>query len=534
MDYLEIVKKIYKEQAELENDSNIPYWECWYKGYDEKFHRYYIYNGKKKIERVKKSLKMFKKVCEDWASLLLNEKTSIAVNNQEMFDTICEKMSLKQKGNQTVEYGFALSRAALVLTINDVQVNINEKTKIGIVQQSPKAYLDLQLFNAKGIIPLSYRGNDIVECAFIEKGSKESVISIHELLDDGTYKITNLKVENKNQKIKEQIEFNTQCKTPLFMIVSPNIVNNLDVDSKKPISICANAIDICKHIDDIFDSYNNEFILGKKRTFISAKLNQVNTENGNVESSFDPNDQTVYVLPQVELPNGAEQQIIKNVSDSLRTNEHQIGLKDAFNLLSAQVGLGVDYYNFEKGRVMTATQVISEKSDTFRNLKKHELLIEKGLLNLAKSIMFIYNLVIKSNTFDDTESVAIQFDDSIIEDKATEKERDQKDVEFGAMSLLAYRMKWYGETEKEAKKAMKSYYGDADFLKRLSNFTPFLTQGVLTPLQFVKMVYIDIKGEKEQQALAEEIKESLKTGGDVFPEEELGSFYKPPVNEEQK
>ena len=71
-------------------------------------------------------------------------------------------------------------------------------------------------------------------------------------------------------------------------------------------------------------------------------------------------------------------------------------------------------------------------------------------------------------------------------------------------------------------------------IKRLEHFTPFLTQGVLTPLQFVKMVYIDIKGEKEQQALAEEIKESLKTGGDVFPEEELGSFYKPPVNEEQK
>jgi hypothetical protein len=42
--------------------------------------------------------------------------------------------------------------------------------------------------------------------------------------------------------------------------------------------------------------------------------------------------------------------------------------------------------------------------------------------------------------------ITIDFDDSIIEDKQTERQEDRQDVAMGVMSLEEYRAKWYAET----------------------------------------------------------------------------------------
>lgn len=46
--------------------------------------------------------------------------------------------------------------------------------------------------------------------------------------------------------------------------------------------------------------------------------------------------------------------------------------------------------------------------------------------------------------------ITIQFDDSIIEDKVTERQNDRQDVAMGAMGVAEYRAKWYGETPEQA------------------------------------------------------------------------------------
>ena len=48
--------------------------------------------------------------------------------------------------------------------------------------------------------------------------------------------------------------------------------------------------------------------------------------------------------------------------------------------------------------------------------------------------------------------IVIEFDDSIIEDKASERQQDRSDMAAGVMTKVEYRAKWYGETEEEAKK----------------------------------------------------------------------------------
>ena len=50
--------------------------------------------------------------------------------------------------------------------------------------------------------------------------------------------------------------------------------------------------------------------------------------------------------------------------------------------------------------------------------------------------------------------VAYTWDDSIIVDKDTERQVDLLDVDKGLLSKVEYRMKWMGETEKQAEEAL--------------------------------------------------------------------------------
>ena len=45
-----------------------------------------------------------------------------------------------------------------------------------------------------------------------------------------------------------------------------------------------------------------------------------------------------------------------------------------------------------------------------------------------------------------------EFSDSILTSEETERQQDRQDVNMGAMTLVEYRAKWYGETEEEAAK----------------------------------------------------------------------------------
>ena len=59
-----------------------------------------------------------------------------------------------------------------------------------------------------------------------------------------------------------------------------------------------------------------------------------------------------------------------------------------------------------------------------------------------------------NNPLESESEITIDFDDSIIEDKETERNRDRQDVSMGVMSHAEYRAKWYGETLEEAKKKL--------------------------------------------------------------------------------
>ena len=506
MEYLRALEVVKKEKKEISSGSSyISIWTKWYKGKVPSFHRYYVYNGQKKIYRERLSMKMAKQVCEDWASLLMNEKVKIVVSNQETMDKLLMDLDFWNKSNEAVEKGFALSMCALVINVNGLEVVESEENKevVETVINRDKTYLDLSTYTASHLIPLTWENGKCVECGFVNEDTEKTVTIVHIRDENGEYLIyKSVEYKNNSEKKNEITVLATGSKEPWFVIIHPRVTNNLEVDSPYPISIFGNAIDTLKAIDVKYDSYNVEFLQGKKRTYVSAKLDEVDKNTGEVKNSFDPDDTVIYQLPAGTTVNGEEKALVVNVTDALRTAEHSQAIQDELNFLSKQVGLGVDYYRFEKGRVMTATQVISEKSDTFRNMKKHEGILEKALITLIKSIMYAANECTNLR-FEKPDEVEVQFDDSIIEDKTTEKDNDRKDVESGILSKLEFRKKWYGEDEETAKKALQAAFGDTDLASRIATFSQALASGGITYEEYVNQVYPDADN---KEAIVEELK----------------------------
>lgn len=451
MNVNEVIQKATgKTQPLYDMGSYIDNWLEWYTGDVKKFHNYTIYNGKRQVAMKRLTLNMGKRVCEDWANLLLNEKTDITISDkhsQEVVQKALEDCHFWQKGNEGVEKAFALGCGAFVVVVDGVGID-----EVGNLVDASKSKCKVKFVNATKIIPITFEDEEIIECAFVNVNSDKTYISIHVKNEQGNYEIHNLTCQGTGDNLgyideDDNIIFDTGSPLPWFAIVKPNIANNIDINSPLGVSVFANAINNLKEIDLIFDSYANEFILGKKRIFVNAKDWAINAKTGEEYDVFDSNDVVIYTLPEAD----DGKQIITDSTQTLRVADHITALQNQLNLFGYKCGLGTEHYKFDGSGIATATQVVSVNSEMFRNIKKHEIIIENALITLVKAMLYAIN-TFTADTVDTLAEVTIKFDDSIIQDESTERTQDLVDVNAGIMSKVEYRMKWYNEDEKTARK----------------------------------------------------------------------------------
>lgn len=443
----EVIKKLKGDDSLdlYDNSEHIEIWKSWYAGNVKNFHEYTVYNGRGYVKQQRMSLQMAKKVCEDWANLLMNEKTDVTIGDQhtqETIEKVFEDTKFWKRANKNIEQTFALGIGAWVIGIKNITVDEEGAT----LQDGD---IEFSFLCGDKVRPITIENDEIIECAFVNIKTGGATLVAHIIGDDGNYHILSVegtgKDGNYNFDFENILDFNTGSKLKWFYILTPNIANNIDVNSPLGTSIFANSIDTLKKIDLVFDSEATEFMLGKKRVFINASQYYVNTKNGEEVATFDSNDILFYVLP--ESMDGS--QILQDNTQALRIAEHQMGLQEQLNILSYQCGMGTEHYKFDKGSVATATQIISENSDMFRNIKKHEIVIEDALISIVKALIYAINNF-TAETAQEGVNIEVKFDDSIIQDKNTEKEQDRLDVQLGAMSLVEYRSKWYNEDEETA------------------------------------------------------------------------------------
>lgn len=460
MNIFEYFKKKGIDTVDASFYARIAEWNSWYQSNVRKFHFYRVYGGRGTYTRCRRhSMGMAKKVSQDVADMLLNEKVVITLADKTTDDyvkTVLKNAKFSTMGNEYQERKAAKGTVAyvpyLVGSVDEEGEIISGTVKIN--------YLE-----AQNIFPMSWENGVVKECAFVfpktYRRKSYAHIQFHKIEND-EYVIENTVVECtkgagnelkpdewKNipvfAELAERIE--TGSKERQFVIDRLNIVNNSGEDSMNPmgIAIFANSIDTLRKLDLEYDSYANEFSLGRKRIFVAPEM--LSDKSGN--PTFDSNDTVFYQLPEDYMTNAKDP--IKEVNMELRAEAHSKAINDDLNYLSFKCGFGTERYKFDGGNITTATQVISENSDLYRSIVKHEIILEDVLKELIRIIIRLGIAAKAPGLKLDTE-ITITFDDSIIEDKKSERQDDRQDVSMGVMRLEEYRAKWYGETLEEAKK----------------------------------------------------------------------------------
>ena len=172
---------------------------------------------------------------------------------------------------------------------------------------------------------------------------------------------------------------------------------------------------------------------------------------------FDPHDSVFYQLPEDYFKDTRE--AMHEVNPTLRIQEHEQAINNDLNLLSFKCGFGTQYYRFERGSVVTATQVISENSDMFRTIQKHEIILRGALTDLIRCIIRLGQTANVPGLVLETD-ITIDFDDSIIEDKATNLDNDFRMLAAGILRPAEFRAKWLGETEEVAEQRLPEQTSD--------------------------------------------------------------------------
>ncbi len=447
------IKKISdKKEIPINEESykQIDIWKAIYSGHYNEWHnvKYHTVEGQK--SRKMASLNMAKVISQEMAALIFNEKCSINISDKTLSDDIknvLDENNFIKEFQRYLEYTFALGGMVI------------------------KVYWDngikLSYVTADCFIPIAWDNKHITEGVFVNelsKGDKKYTLLEWHLVEGSEHVIRNELYESKNQgdlgvKVPlstlypdlEEAVWIKDISRPLFVYFKPNTANNLDLSSPLGISLYANSLDTLKSLDIAFDSFQREFVLGKKRIIVptSAIKTVIDPISGMPHRYFDSTDE---VYEAMKFDDG--EQSIKDISVELRVEEHTAAINALLNYVSMQVGFSAGAFSFDGQGVKTATEVVSENSKTFRTKQSHETIIEDGISDLVDIIIDIAALY---NVFDSTEDyeVTVTFDDSIAEDQTAEINKQVTLVMNGLTTKKLAIMKIHGVSEEEAKKIVE-------------------------------------------------------------------------------
>lgn len=476
--------------------SEIDSWRLWWQGYVPKFHKYKATDiNKNLIEMKRNSLKMAKKVSEDWANLLLTDKTVITVDEtidvgtDEKDDAVDNVINESQKflsgdaveqnggvlglskfwtnGNKTLEKAYALGTAAYII--------VPKKAVVLEGKLSAESVMIKYIKDAGKIIPLSWDDTGISECAFASnktiKGKSYLYLQIMKSLEDGRYEVINkyyLKESDSYTATEiptnEVLSYIVPAKN--FFIIQPNIENNVS-DAPLGISTYANAIDQLKSCDLAFDNLCNDFFLGRKKVYMSQEVISVTNvpvlgtdglpmKDSKGQPVFEQKplageaiEQTLYVNMGSVLPGSPK--FFEEYNPTIRVEENKEGIQFFLNLLSSKVGFGQSKYRFDVQSMSTATEVKASNKDLTESVWKQRTALQDVLVEMSRSILTFGKVLCGLNVNPDAK-IAVTFDDSMFSDDEAIRLRDLQEVRDGIMPKWEYRVKHYGDNKKTAMK----------------------------------------------------------------------------------
>ncbi len=455
-------------------EGHIRTWHEWMSAVGD-FYDYKDTDGFGRVYEVhRRSIHPAMRVCQEWGSLLLNDRTQVVCDDQACTDWLAgflHRTGFMPQAQNTIVRAFGMGTGAWALWVDA------DAKKVRI-----------RHYDARMVLPLTWDEEGVSECAFVTRafyrGKAVDQLQMHlrgPLPDDGrdgsraeaspstpshgnqeppsqpsltqsecegTYRIVTVCFDEAGNVIEPSgvcADYDTGSPFPTFAIIKP-AVDNTRVDmSPYGQSVFADAVDAIQAVDLAFDALINEVDVSKMRIFLSDVMfdKDEDAKGRRVSIPFGRQDCTVFRKVM------STEDVIQDFAPALRTGSQAEAFRIALQMLGDLTGFGITYFDFDDtGYVKTATEVSSDNSALMRNIARHEHALEHSMAGICKALMHVARGF--GEELPEEGDIRVMFDDSIIADTAASKASDMAEVGV-TMHAWEYRMKWYGEDEETAR-----------------------------------------------------------------------------------
>lgn len=390
------------------------------------------------------------------ASLVFNEQAEIKVD-----DATADKFIQEQLNNDRFTKNFErYLESCLALGGLAMRPYIDgEQVRVSFVQ-------------APVFLPLQSNTQDVSSAAIVTKTLKTegqktkyySLIEFHEWSKE-TYTISNELYESESKTrigqrvplsmlyddLEETVTLNGLTR-PLFTYLKPPGMNNKDINSPLGLSIFDNAKTTMDFINTTYDEFMWEVKMGQRRIAVPTQM---------IKTEYDTSGEKVTVKREFETGHNVYEQFdsgdmdkgigITDLTTDIRSDDYIKAINKGLSLFEMQLGVSAGMFSFDGKSMKTATEVVSERSDTYQMRNSIATLVEQSLKELVISILElakVYNLY--TGEIPTMDEISVDLDDGVFTDRNAEFDYWSKMVASGLAPKVMAIEKTLNVTEEQA------------------------------------------------------------------------------------
>ncbi|MFK8242823.1 phage portal protein [Aerococcaceae bacterium zg-252] len=394
--------------------------------------------------------------CKKIASLVFNEQAEFKIDDEganEFINQVLKNDRFNKNFERYLESALALGGMAMRPYVDGKDIKV--------------AFIQAPVF-----LPLQSNTQDVSSAAIImrsvkSEGSKQkyySLIEFHEWQED-SYIVTNeLYKSDTEDRVGERVPLSelyeglkdevplSKLSRPLFTYLKTPGMNNKNINSPLGLSLFDNAKSTIDFLNRTFDEFTWEVRMGQRRVAVPEQTVKTVVDHfGNqkvLRKHFDP-DQNVFV--QIGGGDIDKQIGITDLTTPIRSESYIQAINEGLSLFEMQIGVSAGMFTFDGKSMKTATEVVSENSDTYQMRNSIVSLVEHSLKELIISICELGSLYgLYHGVIPNFDDISINLDDGVFTDKSKELEYWSQMVASGFASSKTAIMKLHGVTEEKA------------------------------------------------------------------------------------
>lgn len=300
----------------------------------------------------------------------------------------------------------------------------------------------VSFIQAPVFLPLQSNTQDVSSAAIVTKtvkanGNKQryyTLIEFHEWSND-KYTVSNELYRSDNQNaigsrvplseiyedLEEVVELNGLSR-PLFTYLRPPGMNNKDINSPLGLSIFDNAKTTIDFLNTTYDEFMWEVKMGQRRVAVPSQMikTEYNQDGDNVvvKREFEAGHNVYEQFDSGDIDKGIG---ITDLTTAIRSDDYIKAINEGLALFEMQIGVSAGMFSFDGKSMKTATEIVSENSDTYQMRNSIVSLVEQSLKELIVSMLELakaYKLY--SGEIPEMDKISINLDDGVFTDRNAE------------------------------------------------------------------------------------------------------------------